>query len=96
MLAQAALVRSNMVAKNDITGDLIQSKQNTKAFEDNFDRIFRKDTHKILKREEKWEGPPIELWSEDDEKRQDIIGQNGPVGYNLEDIYAEGDKDHGS
>jgi hypothetical protein len=37
-----------------------------------------------------------ELWTEEDEKRQDIIGQNGPVGYSLEDIYAEGDKDYGS
>ena len=85
MLAQAALVRSNMVAKNDITGDLIQSKTNNKAFEDNFDRIFRKV---------KEEAP--ELWTEEEEKRVDIIGQNGPVGYNLEDIYVEGDKYYGS
>lgn len=32
-----------MTAKNDITGDAIQSRANTKAFEDNFDAIFRKD-----------------------------------------------------
>ena len=30
-----------MVAKNDITGDSIQSRNTTKAYEDNFDRIFR-------------------------------------------------------
>lgn len=31
-----------MVAKNDITGDSIQSRKNNKAYEDNFDRIFSK------------------------------------------------------
>ena len=30
-----------MATKNDITGDLIKSKLNSKAFEDSFDRIFR-------------------------------------------------------
>lgn len=85
MHAQAALVRSNMVAKNDITGDLIQSKQNNKAFEDNFDRIFRKV---------KKEAP--ELWTEEEEKRVDIIGQNGPVGYDLDTIYSNAEKDYGS
>lgn len=74
-----------MVAKNDITGDLIQSKLNSKAFEDNFDRIFRKV---------KEEAP--ELWTEEDEKRVDIIGQNGPVGYSIEEMYAEGEKDYGA
>lgn len=29
-----------MAAKNDITGDSIQSKVNSKAFEENMDRIF--------------------------------------------------------
>jgi len=74
-----------MVAKNDITGDLIQSKLNSKAFEDNFDKIFRKV---------KEEAP--ELWTEEDEKRVDIIGQNGPVGYSIEEMYAEGEKDYGA
>ena len=31
-----------MADKNPITGDLLQSRMNTKEFEDNFDRIFRK------------------------------------------------------
>ena len=31
-----------MVAKNDITGDAIQSRTSTKAYEDNYDRIFGK------------------------------------------------------
>ena len=32
-----------MVAKNDITGDAIQTKGTTNAFRDNYDNIFRKD-----------------------------------------------------
>lgn len=31
-----------MVAKNDITGDSIQSKVNSQAYQDNYDRIFGK------------------------------------------------------
>ena len=31
-----------MATKNDITGDLLQSRMNSKEFEENFDRIFRK------------------------------------------------------
>ena len=31
-----------MASKNDITGDVLQSRMNTKAFEENFDRIFRR------------------------------------------------------
>jgi arsenate reductase-like glutaredoxin family protein len=31
-----------MTDKNPITGDLLQSRMNTKEFEENFDRIFRK------------------------------------------------------
>ena len=30
-----------MTSKNDITGDVLQSRMNSKAFEENFDRIFR-------------------------------------------------------
>ena len=32
-----------MVARNDITGDAIQSRASSKAFNDNYDLIFRKD-----------------------------------------------------
>jgi hypothetical protein len=35
-----------MATTNDITGDVIASRANTKAFEDNYDRIFRKPTEK--------------------------------------------------
>ena len=31
-----------MASKNDITGDEIKSKASTKAYEDNYDRIFGK------------------------------------------------------
>ena len=31
-----------MADKNPITGDLLQSRMNSKEFEDNFDRIFRR------------------------------------------------------
>jgi hypothetical protein len=31
-----------MASKNDITGDILQSRMNSKAFEENFDRIFRR------------------------------------------------------
>jgi len=38
-----------MADKNPITGDLLQSRMNSKEFEDNFDRIFRrKETFKEL------------------------------------------------
>jgi len=30
-----------MATKNDITGDVLQSRMNSKEFEKNFDRIFR-------------------------------------------------------
>ncbi len=32
-----------MVAKNDITGDAIQTKGVTNAYRDNYDNIFKKD-----------------------------------------------------
>jgi len=35
-----------MVAINDITGDALTSKSNTKNFRDNYDRIFAKPTKK--------------------------------------------------
>jgi hypothetical protein len=35
--------RKEMVARNDITGDAIQTKGVTDAFRDNYDNIFRKN-----------------------------------------------------
>ena len=52
-----------MVARNDITGDKIQSKKNSEAYENNFDKIFGKKKKEI-----------DILFDED---RIDVIGQNG-------------------
>ena len=41
-----------MTDKNPITGDLLQSRMNSKEFEENFDRIFRSE-EKALKKLEK-------------------------------------------
>lgn len=82
-----------MVAKNDITGDAIQSKSNSKEYGDNFDRIFRKD--KVVQPKPTAD-QPVELWTEDDEKRQEIIGQNGNIGYDLDSIYSNVEKDYQS
>ena len=43
-----------MVARNDITGDAIQSRTNSKVFEQNMDRIFgSKEEEKARKQKEK-------------------------------------------
>lgn len=78
-----------MTTKNDITGDAIKSKGFSKDFEDNFDRIFRKEaTQELCKicgkvlnevRECAWTSCPKWL-NEWDEKRMDNIGQNGNDG----------------
>lgn len=34
-------------AQNDVTGDWLQSKPNSKQFEENFDRIFRKKKEEL-------------------------------------------------
>jgi len=49
-----------MVAKNDITGDAIQTRTISKEYGDNFDRIFRKD--KVVQPEPATD-QPVELWS---------------------------------
>jgi hypothetical protein len=74
-----------MTSRNDVTGDLIKSRKNSKEFEDNFDRIFRKNKDPLCDvcgkslsatKECAWTGCPLN-W---DETRVDIIGQNGPTG----------------
>lgn len=73
-----------MASRNDVTGDLIKSRKNTKEFEDNYDKIFRnKDPlcdvcgkSLTATKECAWTGCPLN-W---DEARCDIIGQNGPTG----------------
>ena len=41
-----------MVARNDITGDSIQTKGVSNAYRDNFDNIFRKDKMQVRVKEE--------------------------------------------
>lgn len=75
-----------MATRNDVTGDLIKSRKNSKEFEDNFDKIFRKNKDPLCDvcgktlsskgQECAWTGCPLN-W---DETRVDIIGQNGPTG----------------
>lgn len=75
-----------MASRNDVTGDLIKSRKNSKEFEDNFDKIFRKNKDPLCDvcgktlsskgQECAWTGCPLN-W---DEARVDVIGQNGPTG----------------
>lgn len=65
------------MSKNDVTGDKLISKINNKNFEDGYDKISG-----FGKKEKK----PDEEW---DEKRIDIVGQNGNVGYDLDIIYQK-------
>jgi len=65
-----------MATKNDITGDALVSKMNNKAFEDNFDRIFRK---KPALDEVQDEPEYSEDWQS--EIRATAIAQNGNIGY---------------
>lgn len=70
-----------MATKNDITGDFLISKVNTKEFEDNFDLIFRKKPQSLdaaYERRAMEEGLVKEPVF--DENRIDIIGQNGNDG----------------
>ena len=41
-----------MVARNDITGDAIQTKSASKAYQDNYDLIFRKNNMQVRVAEE--------------------------------------------
>lgn len=65
-----------MSTQNDITGDYITSRPNTKQFEENFDKIFgkKKAAYQPLNQDDEW-----------DEKRTDVIGQNGNDGLHYED-----------
>lgn len=76
-----------MVARNNITGDKLQSKKNSSEYEDNWELIWgkkKKQTHDILRPTTKWEGEPIKLdW---DESRIDTIGQNGNEGDHYDQV----------
>lgn len=83
-----------MATTNEVTGDAILSRPNTKAFEDNFDKIFRKPIDQqepkcqsldaAYERKAMQEGlvtePVFDENKEWNEKRMDIIGSNGPTG----------------
>ena len=74
-----------MASKNDITGDSLISKTNSKAYENNYDLIWGKKSalcdicgkDLTTTKECAWTSCPLN-W---DEKRADVIGQNGNVGY---------------
>ena len=72
-----------MADKNPITGDLLQSRMNSKEFEENFDRIFRKPLSHDELVNKMLENPEVvkEL------SRINIISQNGNDGlhYELDD-----------
>jgi hypothetical protein len=74
-----------MASYNDITGDKIATRTVTKKYGDNFDNIFRKD--KVAEVTPTTDKPvePVQLelafGDEEAERRMDIIGQNGNIGY---------------
>lgn len=77
-----------MASKNDITGDVLQSRMNSKQFEENFDKIFGNKFkcngfcghHECLEHKDDC----IRL---NKQSRMDVIGQNGNSGdhYELDD-----------
>lgn len=91
---------ANKIAHNEITGDFIKSKVNTKAFEDNFDAIFRKPFDQqepkcscldsAYERKAMQDGlvknPVFDENIEWNEKRVDVIGQNGNDGLHYEEL----------
>lgn len=64
-----------MSTQNDITGDYITSRPNSKQYEENFEKIFgkKKAAYQPLNQDD---------W---DEKRVDVIGSNGNEGLHYED-----------
>jgi hypothetical protein len=70
-----------MAAINNITGHSLVSKVGDKdqqeKFSNNFDAIFG-----VKPKKEKYVPPALDDW---DEKRMDVIGQNGNVGYETQD-----------
>lgn len=57
-----------MTAKNDVTGDSIKTKHNSRAFQDGFDRIFRKQSNTVATKKESTER------SGDDEPTGEHVG----------------------
>ena len=88
-----------MATRNDITGDKIQTKAASKAYEDNYDAIFRKEPCPVCDKDLKkvtecaWTSCP-KVVAEWNESRMDIIGQNGNDGdhYGVEGSSTTSDK----
>lgn len=90
------------MSKNDITGDIIQSRMNSKAFEDNFDRIFRrKETFKelaksveeneeLLQNLAEYELHPSTGEVQKKYSRMDVISQNGNEGLHYPESLEDG------
>ena len=76
-----------MAARNDITGDELKSKINTKEYEDNFDRIFGKKKKPEVVSPVVTPTQPAE-YAEDwqSAERDRAIAQNGNVGYTEEEV----------
>ena len=70
-----------MASYNDITGDKIATRQVSKDYENNFDRIFRKDKVAEVTPASTEPVEPTQLELDFNEDRIDIIGQNGNIGY---------------
>lgn len=78
-----------MVARNNITGDKIQSKGVlTKQGEDNWDLIFGKKTRPVFTEEELMAMEVIQekVETDWDESRIDTIGQNGNEGDHYDQV----------
>ncbi len=73
-----------MASYNDVTGDKIQSRVNTKQFEDNFDRIFGKKNKTTVADTVPAPDKPVEPTEDWNEERVDIIGSNGNDGLHYE------------
>lgn len=74
-----------MASYNEITGDKIETRgMLSKEGEEQFEKIFG------VKKKEKYIPPPLPDWGDEaSEKRQDIIGQNGNIGYTQKQIEGE-------
>tara|TARA_B100001057_G_C22473560_1_gene803598 strand:- start:430 stop:642 length:213 start_codon:yes stop_codon:yes gene_type:complete len=65
-----------MVAKNDVTGDSIQTKVTSKAYLDNYDTVFGKKDFKITQKsvtELNWDGNEDRGRYGEDESKQDEV-----------------------
>lgn len=71
-----------MVARNEHTGDLIQTRGLSEQGKSNYDLIFRKNkvAEPAAAPDKPMEPVPLELWTDEEERRMDIIGANSNEG----------------